>query len=150
MDLEQAVFLTCSLARRFEGLSLRPYLDSVGVATIGRGATFYRDGTRVSLTDPAITEAEADALLEWHVRNHFILRTLKLCPGADTPPRLAALCDFAFNLGLGNLSASTLRRKVNAGEWGEVAGQFMRWNKAGGKELRGLTRRRAAEASLCG
>jgi lysozyme len=72
----------------------------------------------------------------------------RLCPGADSTGKVAALVDFAFNLGEGNLAASTLRRKVNAGEWDEVAYQFMRWNKAGGVVLRGLTRRRGAERDI--
>jgi lysozyme len=58
---------------------------------------------------------------------------------------VAALIDFAFNLGDGNLAASTLRRKVNEGAWDEVAYQFLRWNRAGGVVLAGLTKRRAAE-----
>jgi Phage lysozyme len=66
----------------------------------------------------------------------------------ETAERLAAIIDFAFNLGAGNLKASTLRRKINAGDWHEVPAQLMRWNKAGGRVLRGLTLRRQAEADL--
>lgn len=136
------------LCRHFEGLYLSPYLCSAGVPTIGYGATFYEDGSRVELTDPPITKARAETLLRWHITRHFMPKTLRLCPGADTPGRLAALVDFAFNLGSGNLKASTLRRKVNAGDWDEVPAQFRRWNKAGGVVLRGLTRRREAEVKL--
>jgi lysozyme len=60
----------------------------------------------------------------------------------------AALADFAFNLGAGALQASTLLRMVNRGDFADAADQFMRWNKAGGRILKGLTRRRAAERAL--
>ena len=142
------VDLVMRLCRHFEGLYLKPYLCSAGVPTIGYGATFYEDGTRVTLADPPITRERAEALLRWHVTRHFLPPTARLCPGADTPGRIASLCDFAFNVGLGNLRASTLRRRVNEGLWDEVPAQFMRWNKAGGRVLRGLTRRRQAEVDL--
>jgi lysozyme len=143
-----AVSLVMALCRKFEGLYLTPYLCSAGVPTIGYGATFYEDGARVTLADAPITKERAETLLRWHITRHFMPQTIKLCPGADTPGRIAALCDFAFNLGLGNLNSSTLRRRVNAGQWADVPSQFMRWNKAGGLVLRGLTRRRAAEVEL--
>ena len=140
--------LAKALIRRFEGLHLRPYLCPAGVPTIGYGATFYEDGSRVRLTDAPITNERAETLLNHTLDRHFIPAVMRLCPGAETHGQNAALIDFAFNLGVGNLSASTLRRKVNAGDWDEVAYQFMRWNKAGGVVLRGLTRRRQAECEL--
>ena len=148
MNENDAVALVMALCRKFEGLYLTPYLCSAGVPTIGYGATFYEDGTRVTLADAPITKERAETLLRWHITRHFMPQTIKLCPGADTPGRIAALCDFAFNLGTGNLMASTLRRRVNAGQWADVPAQFMRWNKAGGRVLRGLTRRRAAEVEM--
>lgn len=140
--------LAAAIARRFEGFYPRPYLCSAGVATIGYGATFYEDGTRVQLTDPPISRERAEALLAFHLRRRFLPAALRLCPGANTPGRLAGLVDFAFNLGEGNLRASTLRRRVNAGEWDDVPAQHMRWNRAGGRVLRGLTRRCQARADL--
>lgn len=142
------VELAAALCRRFEGLHLQPYLCPAGVPTIGYGATFYENGRRVSLKDPAITRERAEQLLQHQIRTRFLPAARRLCPGADTSGRVGALIDFAFNLGEGNLAASTLRRKVNAGDWDEVAYQFMRWNRAGGVVLRGLTRRRAAEVEL--
>lgn len=140
-----AVELAAALCRRFEGLHLQPYLCPAGVPTIGYGATFYEDGRRVTLSDPAITRERAEQLLQHQIRRRFLPAVMRLCPGADSVGRVGSLIDFAFNLGEGNLAASTLRRKVNAGEWDEVAYQFMRWNRAGGVVLKGLTRRRAAE-----
>lgn len=143
-----AVAIAAALCRQFEGLYLRPYLCPAGVPTIGYGATTYEDGRPVTLADPAITRERAEALLQHQIRRRFLPAVRRLCPGADSVERVAALIDFAFNLGEGNLAASTLRRRVNAGEWGDVPAQLMRWNRAGGRVLAGLTRRRAAEAAL--
>ncbi len=143
-----AIQVAAELCRRFEGLYLRPYLCPAGVPTIGYGATFYEDGTRVTLTDPPITKERAEALLMWHIRRRFLPGVAKLCPGADTGGRIGALIDFAFNLGEGNLRASTLRRRVNDGDWDDVPPQLLRWNKAGGRVLKGLTIRRQAEGAL--
>jgi GH24 family phage-related lysozyme (muramidase) len=65
-----------------------------------------------------------------------------------TPAQEAALTDFAFNLGVGNLQISTLLRLLNRGEYMGAANQFVRWNMAGGKVLPGLTRRRIAERDM--
>lgn len=148
MDVPLAIRVTTALQRRFEGLYLRPYLCSAGVPTIGYGATFYEDGTRVTLADPAITAERAEQLLQYHVRTVFLPAVLRACPGADTPQRLAALIDFAFNLGSGNLQASTLRRRVNAGQWDRVPAELRKWVKGGGRVLKGLVTRRAAEIAL--
>jgi lysozyme len=144
------VRLAAAICRQFEGFYPRPYLCPAGVPTIGYGATFYEDGTRVTLTDPPITKERAEQLLQFHIRQRFLPAAMRLCPGADTSGRLAGLVDFAFNLGEGNLRASTLRRRVNAGAWEDVPAQHMRWNKAAGRVLRGLTRRCQARADLVG
>lgn len=140
--------IAAALCRRFEGLYLRPYLCPAGVPTIGYGATFYEDGTRVTLKDPAISRERAEALLLWHLLNVYLPAVATLCPDVDDAERLAALIDFTFNLGAPNLRASTLRRKVNAGQWDQVPDQLLRWNKVGGQVLRGLTLRREAEAAM--
>jgi len=72
----------------------------------------------------------------------------RLCPNHLNPNRLGALVSFAFNVGLGNLQNSTLRMKHNRGEFEAAADEFMKWNKAGGKELKGLTNRRKDERAL--
>lgn len=148
MDIEQVLHLTASLCRRFEGFYPSPYLCPAGVATIGYGTTYYEDGAAVSLRDPPITRGRAEDLLLHQLRTIYARQTVALCPGADTPHRLAALVDFAYNLGAANLRSSTLRRRVNAGEWDDVPAQLMRWNRGGGRVLRGLTLRRQAEAAL--
>jgi lysozyme len=143
-----AIQIAAALARRFEGLYLSPYLCPAGVPTIGYGATYYEDGTRVQLTDPPITRARAEVLLLWMVRTVYLPVVIKLCPGVDNPRRLAALIDFTFNLGAGQLKASTLRKRVNAGDWDAVPGELRKWTRGGGRVLRGLVIRREAEAVL--
>ena len=147
-QIDQAVAVAAALARRFEGLYLQPYLCPAGVPTIGYGATFYEDGTRVQLTDSPITRERANALLLWMVRARFLPAVVRLCPGIDNPDRLAALIDFTFNLGAGSLKASTLRRRVNAGRWDDVPAELRKWIRGGGRVLRGLVIRREAEVAL--
>lgn len=143
-----AIEIAAALARRFEGLYLTPYLCPAGVPTIGYGATYYEGGTPVKMTDAKITKERAEELLLWMLRTKYLPTVMRLCPKVDTPERLAALIDFTFNLGGGNLKASTLRRKVNAQEWDAVPAELRKWNKAGGRVLRGLTIRREAEIAL--
>lgn len=82
------------------------------------------------------------------LRMTYLPAVLRLCPAVDSPSRLGALVDFAYNAGTGALKASTLRRKVNAGEWGAVPTELRKWVKGGGRVLRGLVIRREAEAAL--
>lgn len=148
MMLARAVSVAAALARRFEGLYLTPYLCPAGVPTIGYGATRYLDGRAVQLTDPAISREAAERLLLRQVERVYLPAVLRLCPSVASPERLAALIDFCFNLGASNLAASTLRRRVNAARWNDVPAELLRWNRAGGRVLRGLTLRRRAEADL--
>jgi lysozyme len=119
------------------------------VPTIGYGATYYRSGTRVTLSDAAISKDEAEALLIWMINTVYLPAVIKLCGGINTPDRLAAIIDFTFNLGSGTLAASTLRKRINAGKWSDVPTQLLKWNKAAGIALLGLTHRRMAEGTLC-
>ena len=146
--IDLAILVALALMRRFEGLYLTPYLCSAGVPTIGYGATFYEDGTRVTLFDAAITKERAEALLIWMVRTVYLPTVMRLCPRIDNPNRLAALIDFTFNLGGNALKNSSLRRKVNAGMWAAVPTELRKWVMAAGKRLRGLVIRREAEAAL--
>jgi len=147
-SLNLPVQIAAALCRRFEGCYLKPYLCPAGVPTIGYGATSYESGLRVTLLDPPISKARAEQLLLWSINNRYLPAVLKLCPGVIDPNRLAALIDFTFNLGAGNLKTSTLRKCVNAGDWAGAKIQIRRWNKAGGRVLRGLTIRREAEAVM--
>lgn len=148
MDIEQILWYAASVCRRFEGLYLVPYLCPAGVPTIGYGATFYEDGSKVSLKDKAITKSRAEDLLMFHLKTSFLPKVIKLCPTIDTDCKAAAILDFAFNLGTGNLRASTLRKRILANDWDDVPNQLKKWNKAGGKVLKGLTLRRESEVVL--
>lgn len=143
-----AVQVATELAKRFEGLLLSPYLCPAGVPTIGYGATYYPNGRRVTLSDPAIRREYAATMLTWMVKTVYLPAVLKLCPGVPDPKKLAALIDFTFNLGANRLKASTLRKRVNAGRWDLVQIELRKWNKGGGKVLRGLTARCEARCAL--
>jgi lysozyme len=145
---EQALRLAAGLCRQFEGLKLRPYLCPAGVPTIGIGCTHYEDGRAVRMSDPPITRERADELLLGHLRTECLPAVLELCPGADTTGRIAALCSFVFNLGAQRLSGSTLRERVNHGEWDGARAELMRWTRCGNSVLPGLVERRRAEAAL--
>lgn len=131
-----------NLIKEFEGLELRAYKDSVGVVTIGYGST----GPHVSM-GMTITADQAEALLKNDV-NRFEKGVMDLVTAPITQNQFDALVSFSFNLGLGNLKASTLLRKLNSLDYVGAANEFPRWNKAGGKVLAGLTRRREAEKKL--
>ena len=148
MNTGLAVEIAVVLARGFEGLYLSPYLCPAGIPTIGLGATYYESGAPVTLHDPAITRARAEALLLWMIHTRYLPAVLKLCPGVNSPERLAAIIDFTFNLGSGRLKTSTLRKRINAGRWGDVPTELRKWTRGGGRVLRGLVRRREAEILL--
>lgn len=143
-----AVAIAAALAARFEGFRSHPYLCPAGVPTIGFGATYYLDGRRVRLTDPPIGREAATRLLQLTIEREYLPAVRRQCPGVTDPNRLAALVDFAFNLGSANLAASTLRRRVNADDWDGAREQLRRWVRGGGKVLRGLVLRREAEIAL--
>lgn len=136
------------LIKSFEGLFLKPYLDPINIPTIGYGTIVYPDGKKVTMKDRAITEAEATQYLMHEVEEkaHNVER---MCKVSLNDNEYAALVSFAYNVGWQGLEKSTLMKLLNAGtDRKAVADQFLRWNKAGGKELAGLTRRRQAERSL--
>lgn len=137
------------LIKGFEGFFSKPYLCPAGVPTIGYGSTFYEDGTKVKLTDPAITKERANALLAYEINKTCVPAVLRLCPVLiGHEKKFGAVVSFTYNLGTGRLQASTLRRKINAQDWDAAADEFLKWNKAGGRVLKGLDLRRRAEAAL--
>lgn len=134
--------------KQFEGFRAKPYLCSAKVPTIGYGSTRYADGTPVSLRDPAITEAVASALFKDTLVTYekAVTKAVKVPLEQYEFDALVSLC---YNIGVGNLVSSTLVRLLNADEARiEVAGQFLRWNKANSVVISGLTRRREAEREM--
>lgn len=116
------------------------------VPTIGWGTIAYENGQTVKRGD-IITQDRADELLRWelNLKGQGVAKLVKV---AVTDAQFSALVCFAYNVGLGNLKSSTLLKLLNAGDYKGAAGQFIRWNKAAGKVLDGLTRRRMSEARL--
>lgn len=135
-----------ALIKQFEGCKLTAYQDSVGVWTIGYGWTHPVDGKpiRAGMT---IKQETAERLLKTGLVSYEsdVSRLVKV---GLTQGQFDALVSFTYNLGARSLSTSTLLRKLNAGDYAGAADEFLRWNKAGGKVLNGLTRRREAERAL--
>ncbi len=134
------------LIKQFEGCKLTAYQDSVGVWTIGYGWTQPVDGKpiRAGMT---IKQETAERLLKTGLVSYEsdVSRLVKV---GLTQEQFDALVSFTYNLGARSLSTSTLLRKLNAGDYAGASDEFLRWNKAGGKVLAGLTRRREAERAL--
>lgn len=135
-----------ALIKQFEGCKLTAYQDSVGVWTIGYGWTQPVDGKpiRARMT---IKQETAERLLKTGLVSYEsdVSRLVKV---GLTQGQFDALVSFTYNLGARSLSTSTLLRKLNAGDYAGAADEFLRWDKAGGKVLNGLTRRREAERAL--
>jgi len=135
------------IIRKFEGLKLTAYLCPANVWTVGYGSTFYENGSKVQQGDK-ITLDRADKLLLEMVKR-FEISVKGLVKSSINDNQLGALTSFAFNVGIGALSKSTLLKKVNANPNDlTIRNEFMRWTKAGGKVLKGLVTRREAEANL--
>jgi lysozyme len=147
------------LIKSFEGCHNSPYKCPATLWTIGYGRVLYPDQARLKTGEraayPLRTEHnrtfsgdEIDAFLAADLQR-FEAGVLRLCPAtADRQCHLDAVVSFAFNVGLGNLQSSTLRMKYNREDYEGAADEFLKWNKAGGKVLRGLERRREAERAL--
>lgn len=141
--------LAAELCRRFEGFRSKPYLCPAGVPTIGFGSTYYADGRKVSLGDLPITREEADAILLHELHTTYAPGVMRHCPGLIAhPAKFNAIVDFCYNLGVGRLQTSTLRRKINDQDWDAAQEQLMLWTRGGGKVLPGLVKRRQAECAL--
>lgn len=129
------------LIRRFEGCRLVPYICPAGVWTCGWGSTGPDVVPGVPWTQEyAERRLRADA-------ERFARAAKALCPMLEGDA-LCAIADFAYNLGIGRLRASTLRRQLNVGNIEGATRELQRWVRGGGRVLPGLVRRRDAEAAL--
>ena len=135
------------LIKSFEGCKLKAYQCSAKKWTIGYGNTYFEDGTPVKVGD-GITQQKAEDMFEI-IANEFSAKVAKLVTSNVTDNQFGALVSFAYNCGVVNLQKSTLLKKVNANHNDPtIKAEFLKWNKAGGKVLAGLTRRREAESNL--
>ena len=140
--INQAVL---NLIKEFEGFRSKAYLCPAKVWTIGYGSTFYPNGRRVKSGD-VIDHTQGEELLKATVKTfeEGVDRAVKV---PLTNNQFLALVSFAFNVGLGAFRGSTLLRVLNRGNYQEAANQLLRWDRANGRRLAGLTRRRKAERS---
>jgi lysozyme len=137
-----------NLIKMFEGYKAKSYLCPASVVTIGFGSTMYQDGRKIKIGD-TINEDQANELLMWELKNKSIsLQGLNL-----NQNQFDSCLSFVYNLGIGAFAKSTLKKKIliNPND-STIKDEFMKWNKArvGGQlmVLKGLTRRRVAEAEL--
>lgn len=147
--MDEAVELALGLIKRFEGCHrigpdglVYPYLCPAGYPTQGWGIVVP------NMQVAPITRALADAILAREVPR-YMAQALALSPGLVAHPRrLAAITSFVFNLGAARYKNSTLRKRVNAGDWEGAVREILKWVLAGGRKLAGLVARRQAEALL--
>jgi len=151
----------------FEGYRNKPYRCSAAIWTVGWGHAMYADQlalpnvrkegyTGLIRSDYQLKEGDArvwskDELVDLFKVdiNTFERGVLRLSPNlANHQSKFDAVVSFAYNAGLGNYQRSTIRMKVNRGEWEAASEAFMSWTKAGGKEVAGLVKRRKAEKAL--
>jgi lysozyme len=132
------------LVKRFEGCSLTPYLCPAGYWTVGYGHVIGIGKTKPE--KQLYTQEEVDDLLRADLAR-FERGVSRYCPVYLTQSQFDALVSFSFNLGLGVLQRSTLRQKINRGD-ADAAKVILKYNMAGGRILKGLTRRRQAEYAL--
>jgi lysozyme len=141
-----------------EGVRFRPYQCPALLWTCGVGHVIDPTHARVKLEDrkalpiPAgwdrtLSMDEVNDILKKDL-NRFEAGVMRLCPKTEKQSHFDALVSFSFNVGLGNLQNSTLRMKHNRGEFEAAAEEFLKWNKAGGKVLKGLDKRRRGEKAL--
>lgn len=161
---------------KWEGLVLSPYFCSGNALTIGygevihsnkmygqySGAQLKADARKIhrgrsrrkanailkNKYGAIITKEKAQADFEHSLKDNYWREMREYLPLGLTDNQCAALLSFSYNCGVGALEGSTLMRKLNAGDIKGAADQFLRWNRAGGRVVRGLTRRRQSERTL--
>lgn len=136
------------LIKKFEGFSAKPYLCPAGVPTIGYGATYYTNGTKVTMNDEPISEEWAEKLLSNMVLTYEKGVTSLVVPHISQN-QFDALVSFTYNVGITNFRKSTLLRVINKNPDNPlISNQFMRWVRGGGKVINGLIKRRQIESQL--
>lgn len=139
------------LIKSFEGLSLKAYLCSAGVPTIGYGTTYYPDGRKVRLGETCTQEeAERYLIFDIHKKNIKLAPYLRGIGVKLTSNQYSALVSLAYNVGEGVItnSARSMSKAIKSGDYGAMAAAFLLYNRAGGRVLPGLVRRREAERAL--
>lgn len=135
----------------FEGFERKPYRDSVGVATIGYGNTYYLDGRKVKMTDPPISRDEAKKLKMAVINQDFApvvnrLLETQIKNGEINQNMFDALISLAYNIRIGGLSTSSVIRHLKNGDKRKAGQAFLLWKNAGGKPI--LLSRRQKEMAV--
>jgi lysozyme len=129
-----------------EGIKLKPYLDSAGIPTIGVGCTYYEDGTRVTMNDPAITRERAISLYK-NILKPFETTVWSVTRDDINQHQFNALTSLSFNIGTSGFKGSTVLKLVNKNPKDPAIGKaFEMWKNAGGKPV--LLGRRKREVKL--
>jgi len=156
-----------TLMHQYEGYRNKPYLCPAHIWTIGYGHVLYQEQIRLPVVakdgyngsirqqyqlkqeDNRVWSKEEINKLFADDVSSFERGVLRLAPALnDRQGSFDACVSFAFNAGLGNFQRSTIRMKINRGDWEGAAEAFMQWTKGGGRELPGLVKRRKAEIKL--
>lgn len=137
-----AIALAVPLVAHFEGYVPWVYRDP-----IGRLAACYGHDDQTMTPGKRFTAAECQAMLDEDLLKHAA--ALDCIKRPLTDGQKTAFLSFAFNVGNNAFCGSTLARKANAGDMAGACAELSRWTLAGGKELPGLVRRRAAERAVC-
>lgn len=138
-----AVAMAMTIIKQFEGCKLEAYRDIVGIPTIGYGET---QGVVMGMK---WTQLQADSQLALRTQE-FMDGVIKACPRLlmSAPEHVAACTSLAYNIGLQAFAKSTVCKRLMDGDYNGAADAILMWNKAGGKEVAGLTRRRIAERAM--
>lgn len=132
----------------YEGFRSHPYLDPVGIPTIGFGNITWPNGTKVSMKDGAISREEAVKMLCYHIDKQIMPNLDTLISVKINQNQVDAIISFCYNVGVDNFRNSSMRRLINSNLMKQAGNEFQRWTKSSGKVLPGLTKRREDEQKL--
>ena len=135
------------IIKHFEGYSSAVYADPIGIPTIGYGSIWDKEGKRLTMDHRPITEPEAEYLLVRELRHVEKAITILITVPLNSN-QFSAIGSLTFNIGSSRLKSSTLRSKINRGDYDGASAEFPKWRRAGGRILKGLVRRRIAEREL--
>ena len=125
-----------------EGLILHPYLDAVGIPTIGYGNTYYENGIKVTMKDPAITKERAVSLFK-NILTHYEAAVWSVTRDDINQRQFNALVSLCYNIGVAGFKGSTVVKRVNANPNDVTIKQaFEMWKNAGNKKGLLLARRK--------
>jgi lysozyme len=131
-----------------EGFKSKPYLDSAKIPTIGYGSTYYVNGKKVTLLDPAISKEQGYEMFKT-IADNFAKRVKESVKSSINQNQFNALVCFAYNTGMGAFKSSTLLKKVNANPTDTtIKSEFLKWVKSGGVKVEGLVNRRNKEIEM--